>query len=60
MSELARTPERFEPPVNAWFFKETTLAELLAGARPIESVDDLALNDLTPEEAAAFLRSIRE
>ena len=60
MTELASTPEGPGPAVNTWFFKETTLDQLLIGVRPIESVDDLALDDLTPEEATSFLSSIRE
>jgi hypothetical protein len=45
---------------NAWFFTETSLDQLLAGTRPVRSIEDLALEDLTPEEASAFLQAIEE
>ncbi|MBV9278540.1 MAG: hypothetical protein JOZ41_00515 [Chloroflexi bacterium] len=46
--------------VNAWFFKETALDELLAGAQPLRSIEDLAIEDLTREEAESFLHAIKE
>jgi hypothetical protein len=46
--------------VNAWFFKETTLDELLASAQPLRSIEDLAIDDLTREEAESFLRAVKE
>ncbi len=46
--------------VNDWFYRETTLDELLVGVEPLASLDELALDELTPEEAASFLRSIAE
>lgn len=46
--------------VNAWFFKETALDDLLASAKPLRSIEDLAIDDLTGEEAESFLRAIKE
>ena len=59
MTELAHSADSPGPAVNTWFLKETTLEELLVGVRPIETVDDLALDGLTPEQATSFLRSLR-
>lgn len=60
MSELAHTPPGSGPEINAWFFRETGLDDLLRGVRPLESIDDLALDNLTADEARSFLDSIRE
>lgn len=46
--------------VNAWFFKETALDDLLADAQPLRAIDDLAIEDLTGEEAGSFLCAIKE
>ena len=61
MAEAAQQNHEQGPPdVNAWFFKETTLDELLTGAHPLRSIDDLAIEDLTPAEAEYFLRAVEE
>jgi len=62
MNEWADTTEGPGSASNAWFFRETALDDLLAGLSfpPIESVDERALGDLTPEEATSFLSSIDE
>lgn len=45
---------------NAWFFKDTGLDELLGDAKPLRSMDDLAIEDVTPQEAESFLRAVEE
>jgi hypothetical protein len=61
---MAETAQQDREPlphdINAWFFKETGLDELLAGAKPLRSIDDLAIEDLTREEAESFLHAIEE
>ncbi len=42
------------PTNNAEFYRRHTLAELLVGALPIASVDDLLIRDLLDDEADAF------
>ena len=46
--------------INAWFFKESALDQLLASAKPLRSIEDLAIEDLTREEAESFLRAVEE
>jgi hypothetical protein len=58
MSELAS--EQPAEQGNAWFYRETNLDQLLEGVEPIASIDELAVDDLTAEEAASFLRTIAE
>ncbi len=48
------------PNLNAWFFKETSLDDLVRDTAPLSSIDELALDDLTPEQAESFLRAINE
>jgi len=60
MAEGARENESGAADSNAWFFTETSLDDLLANAKPLTSLDDLALDDLTPEEACSFLRAVEE
>jgi len=60
MAEGARENESGAADSNAWFFTETSLDDLLANAKPLSSLDDLALDDLTPEEACSFLRAVEE
>ncbi len=55
MAEVAQPHDPFIPEINAWFFEETSLAELLRGVEPLASMEDLSLDDLTPEEARTFL-----
>jgi hypothetical protein len=57
---IRREHEPLPRDINAWFFKETKLDELLAGAKPLRSIDDLAIEDLTREEAESFLHAIEE
>lgn len=47
-----------EPPQNAEFYRHHTLAELVAGAKPLRSVDDLLIDELTDEEADAFYAAL--
>jgi hypothetical protein len=42
------------------FRRDVTLDQLLADVKPITSLEELALDDLTAEEAASFLHSITE
>lgn len=42
------------------FWRNVELDELLAGAEPLESLDELRIHGLTAEEGDAFLRAIRE
>lgn len=61
MAETVRQDqEPLRSDINAWFFRETALDELLVGAKPLRSIDDLAIEDLTPQEAESFLRAIDE
>lgn len=61
MAETARQDHGPVPDdINAWFFRDTALDELLAGAQPLRSIDDLAIEDLTRGEAESFLRAIKE
>jgi hypothetical protein len=60
MAEAAQFEDLFTHGVNAWFFKTTTVEELVRSIPPLESVEDLALDDLTPEQAESFLRAIEE
>lgn len=61
---MAETVQQAHTPgpdnVNAWFFKETALDELLADVGPLHSIEDLAIDDLTGEEAESFRRAIKE
>jgi hypothetical protein len=45
---------------RARFWRNVELDELLRDARPLESIDDLAIPGLTEEEGDAFLRALRE
>jgi hypothetical protein len=47
-----------EPPNNAEFYRRRTLAELLAGAQPLRSVEDLLIDELLDEEAEAFYAAL--
>jgi hypothetical protein len=38
--------------------RELPVAELLRRARPLPSLDDMAINDLTEDEGAAFLAAL--
>lgn len=61
IAETARQDHEPVPDdVNAWFFKEIALDELLANAKPLRSIEELAIEDLTPEEAESFLRAVEE
>lgn len=60
MTEVA--PEDASRPahVNDWFFKETSLEDLLAEVEPVPCIEALALDDLTPAEATVFLETVNE
>lgn len=61
MAETVRQDHKPRPDdVNAWFFKETALDELLASAKPLRSIEKLAIEGLTPEEAESFLPTVEE
>ena len=51
-------PDPSNPPNNAAFYRHHTLAELLADAKPIASVEDLLIPDLSDEEADAFYAAL--
>jgi hypothetical protein len=42
------------------FGRDVTLDQLLADVTPITSLEELAIDDLTGQEAASFLHSIAE
>ena len=49
-----------EPPNNAEFYRQHTLADLLVGATPLRSLDDLLIDDLSDDEADAFYAALEE
>ena len=49
-----------EPFDKAAIWRNTTLEKLLRGAVPLRSIDDLAIEDLTDEEAEAFIAALGE
>ena len=51
-------PGAGHPPNNAYFYRHNTLAELLADAEPLGSVEDLLIPDLSDEEADAFYAAL--
>ena len=56
MTNIARVPGN--PPNNADFYRHHTLAALLADAKPLGSVEDLLIPDLSDEEADAFYAAL--
>ena len=60
MAEAAQFEDLFTHGVSAWFFRRTTLEELVRSIPPLESVEELALDEMTPEQAEFFLRAIEE
>lgn len=59
MSDPAPKPDAIEE-ANARFWTKRTLDEIMAGVRPIRSWDDLAIPDLTDEEAEAFEAALKD
>lgn len=51
-------PDAGDPPNNADFYRHHSLAELLEGAQPLGSVEDLLIPELSDEEADAFYAAI--
>jgi hypothetical protein len=45
---------------NAWFYRVTDLDHLLQNVAPLSSIEDLAIDDLDADSAAAFLAAIAE
>lgn len=45
-------------PDNSWFYRRHSLEELVDGAKPLASVDQLLIDDLTDDEADAFHAAI--
>jgi hypothetical protein len=45
---------------NDWFHQEISLDDLIAEVHPVASIDELAIDDLTPDEAASFLVAITD
>lgn len=45
-------------PDNSWFYRRHSLGELLEGATPLASVDQLLIDDLTDDEADAFYAAL--
>lgn len=60
IAEVAQNDHLLVPETNAWFFNKTSLEDLVSGVKPLASIEDLALDDLTPEEANSFLHAIQE
>ena len=51
-------PDAGNPPNNADFYRHHSLAELLADAKPLGSVEDLLIPELSDEEADAFYAAL--
>ena len=51
-------PDAGNPPNNADFYRHHTLADLLAGAEPLGSLEDLRIPELSDEEADAFYAAL--
>jgi hypothetical protein len=49
-----------EPFDSSAIWRNTPLEELLRGAVPLRSIDDLAIEGLTDEEAEAFIAALTE
>ena len=47
-----------EPPQNAEFYRHPTLADLLASAKPLLSVDDLLIDDGSASKRASASRTV--
>lgn len=60
MAEPAEHDHHAPLDANAWFFKNTSLKDLVRDAEPLTSMEELALPDLTPDEADSFLCSVKE
>lgn len=45
-------------PDNSWFYRRHSLEELVEGATPLASVDQLLIDDLADDEADAFYAAI--
>ncbi len=60
MVEAAQSDRPSTPTINAWFVRNASLAELVKDVKPLVSTEDLALDDLTSEEANSFPRAIEE
>jgi hypothetical protein len=61
LTEARIRPARGVPGLDAdAFWRRTSPEELLREARPVRSLDDLVIDDLTEEEEAAFLQALQE
>ncbi len=49
-----------EPFDSSAIWRNTRLQELLRGSAPLDSIDDLAIEGLTDEEAEAFIAALSE
>jgi hypothetical protein len=63
VSETYTPPRRFVADFAArrpsdWFHQEPSLDDLIAEVRPVASIDELAIDDLTADEATSFLVAI--
>jgi len=58
LADVAHQEQSLKQEVNTWYFKKTSLEELVDGVKPLASINDLTLDDLTPEEAHSFLHAI--
>ncbi len=45
-------------PDNSWFYRRHSLEELVDGATPLASVDQLLIDDLSDDEADAFYAAL--
>jgi hypothetical protein len=59
MSDPAPKPDAIDE-ANAQFWRKRTLDQIMAGVRPLTSWDDLAIPDLTDEEAEAFEAALKD
>ena len=60
MSTTVPSDHDEEPFDSSAIWHTTTLEELLGGAVPLRSIDDLAIEYLTDEEADAFIAALAE
>ena len=60
MAEVAREDASRPAHMNEWYFKQTSLVDLLAKVDPVSGIDDLALDDLSSSEANVFLEAVNE
>lgn len=60
MSTSGADDRQDEPFDASIVWRKTTLEELLRGVKPLRSIKDLAIEDLTEEEFDAFIAALNE